>query len=142
MRNAEAIKRRLEAAKHIGDQKEALNTLADITFDIGISACEERKKLQAEIDNLRKIIVGNGDFEHSLLARVGGMEKCVDSMGETLEEIKRALLGGIGDDKNYTGGIMGKINDLKDFKSNVTKIMWAIILAALAQIVTTILGLI
>ena len=58
MRNAEAIKRRLEAAKHIGDQKEALNTLADITFDIGISACEERSKLQKEIDNLRKIISG------------------------------------------------------------------------------------
>ena len=142
MRNAEAIKRRLEAAKHIGDQKEALNTLADITFDIGISACEERAKLQNEIDNLRRIISGNGDIEHSLISRVSEMERCVSTMGEDITKIKNALLGDIGDDDKYTGGIMGKINDLKDFKSGVTKIMWAIILAAVSQIVVAILGLI
>jgi hypothetical protein len=123
------------------DQQEALCSLADIQFEIGIGACEERSKLQKEIDNLRKIISGNGDPDHSLMSRMSGMEKCVSEVGKDMTIIKNALLGSL-EDGDITGGILGRIKDAEKVNSNITRIMWIILGAAVAQIVATILGII
>jgi len=39
MQNGDSIKRRLEEVKEMDDYKNALSALADIQYDIGISAC-------------------------------------------------------------------------------------------------------
>ena len=141
MRNADAIRRRLDAIKQMKDKDAAFNALVDVEFEIGISACEERKKLQEQISNLKKIICGNGDYDHSLQARVSSMEKTVDNMDETMDKVLKALVGDIEDGQDNTGGMTGKLNELSDYKKNINKIVWAIVLATLAQIVNTIIGL-
>jgi hypothetical protein len=141
MRNAESIRRRLDEVKNMKDQQEALCSLADIQFEIGMSACEERSKLQKEIDNLRRIISGNGDPDHSLMSRMSGMEKCVGEMGDDIKTVKNALLGSL-EDGDVTGGILGRIKDAEKVNANITRIMWIILGAAVAQIVATILGII
>jgi hypothetical protein len=141
MRNADAIRRRLNEVKQIKDPQVALNTLADIQFEIGISACEERAKLQNEIDNLRRIITGNGSPEHSLMARMNGMEKCVSDLASDMKIVKDALLGNL-DSGDISGGILGKIKDAEKMDKNITRAMWIIIAAVLAQLVATLLGVI
>jgi len=138
MKNAEIIRKRLDEIKKMDDYHQALSALADIQYEIGIDACGERHELQREIENLRKVIIGNGDPSHSIVARLSDVEKCMGDIGKNVEDILTALTGNI---KEGDGGLIGKVKTCTQFSENAKKIMWVIIGAALTQIIATIIGL-
>jgi hypothetical protein len=138
MKNAETIRKRLDEIKEMDDWHKALSSLADIQYEIGMDACSERHELQKEIENLRRVIIGNGDPSNSLVARLSDVEKCMGEIGNDIKEIKTAL---VGDMDNDSPGIKGRVRDCEKFADMGKKIIWAVVLTTLAQVVATILGL-
>jgi predicted phage-related endonuclease len=144
MKNAETIRRRIDEAKKISetDPSKAIALLAEVSYDIGIDACDERSELKREVEKLRRFIIGNGDPTNSIMARLKGLENSVDelscSIGEDIKEIKFALLGDIKGDKK---GLYDKVSDNTRINQNLNRIVWAVILIVVGELVARLLGL-
>jgi len=139
MQNAESIRRRLDSVKKMRDTQAALCELADIQYDIGISACKERTKLQEELNNLRKVIVGNGDPENSILNRMAKVEGCLDGVKGDTVEIKEALIGNLKDGKR---GLNDRVDSLEKIGGKIDKLFWFFVFTILAEIAAAIFAVI
>lgn len=144
MKNAEAIRRRIDEVKEMSgvDSKQALSLLADISYDIGIDACDERAELKREVDQLRKFIIGNGDPANSIMARLKsleeGMNKITCDIGKDVREIKEALLGNIADEKP---GLKGQVKDNTRITQNLNRVVWAVVLIVIGELLARLFGL-
>jgi len=138
MKNGDSIKRRLEEVKEMDDYKNALSALADIQYDIGMSACAERSELRKELESLRRVISGNGHPTDSVLARLSGVEKSIKLMGDDVTDIKKALLGDLDE---QTKGIKERIRDCEKANANIQKFFWIVASLVAAQVVATLWGL-
>jgi hypothetical protein len=137
MRNAEQIRKRLDEVKSMKSYTEALSTLADIQYDIGMDACHERHILQTEVTKLRALIVGNGDPENSVVSRLRNMEDCVETFGDKIDKISDALLGTMDGEK----GLFYRIGDIEDMKDEINKGKWIIIAVVLGEVAIAIIRL-
>jgi len=137
MKDSASIRKRLDEIKMMSDMPKALSALADLQFEIGMSACAERKILQNEIEGLRRVITGNGKPELSLVTRVRDVETCVTAIKSDLTEIKLALLG----DMRGNRGVLGRVKDNEKHVENMVKVMWIVVGAVVVQIVAAVLGL-
>lgn len=144
MKNSEAIRRRIDKAKQVAEENpaEAILMLAEISYDIGIDACDERATLKAEVDQLRKFIIGNGDPANSIMARLKELEKGINNltcgMGEDIKKIKVALLGDIDTDAQ---GLKEKVADNTRINKNLNRIVWAVVIIVVSELVARLLGL-
>ena len=138
MQNAESIRRRLDDVKKMDNYHAALCELADIQYEIGISACKERTKLQDELNNLRKVIVGNGDPEKSILSRMAKVEGCLEGVKGDTEEIKDALIGNLNSGKK---GLVDRVDSLEKIGEKLDKVFWFFILAILGEIIAAIFAI-
>lgn len=140
MKNAEAIRRRLDEIKKMSSYTEALVALSDVTFDIGMEACSERTQLRKEIEDLRKVIEGNGDPSHSIIHRLASVEKAVESVAENVREILDKLVGTL-----EKGGTIARCNErfekLEELHKDIKKVVWYVVLAWLGIIINVIVGL-
>lgn len=136
MKDAASIRKRLDEVKTM-DTQAALSALADIQYEIGMSACMERKELRSEVEAIRVIVSGNGHPEHSLIARLKNVEDCTEQIHKDISEIKLALIG----DMKGHDGLLGRIKTVEKARDDMTKIMWIIVSVSITQIVATILGL-
>ena len=139
MKNADSIKRRLEEIKNMEDQKAALSALADIQYDIGISACEERTQLRKQVEELRAVLVGNGDPANSVLARLGGVEFEMSEIGKGIKEIKELLQGGL---KSGDSGLIDRVRQNEKCSKNINRVLWLILTIVVGVLVETVLRLI
>lgn len=140
MKNSEAIKRRLEKAKKIEDTHLAISTLADIQYDMGMGACEERTALRKEIDGLRKAISGNGDPESSILSRLHSVENFMGDVSSDVKDIKDALLGTL-DDGEMTGGFISRLRECEKLNKELRKLFWIVVGVLVAQLGASLFGL-
>ncbi len=140
MRNADAIRRRLDEVKTMKSYTEALTVLADIQFEIGMQACAERGQLRKEVERLREVIMGNGHPEKSLVSRVGVLERCFkecsEKTGTSVAKIEKALLGGDAD-----AGLFEEVRSIKRMRESINKVMWIMIGTVIGQIVLLLIGL-
>ena len=135
MKNAEAIRKRLDDVKNMKSYTEALAVLADIQYEIGMEACREREALRTEIKELRKIILGNGDPQHSLLNRMKVFEEQFVKTAENVEKIKVAIIGGLEGEK----GLCEKVNELAKTQALHSKVWWAIAAVVIGQLAAAVL---
>jgi len=138
MKNAEEIRKRLDEVKKMKSYTEAINMLADIQYQIGLDACHERHVLQDELTKLHILILGNGDPEKSVINRLGKVEECMDKVCGKLDDISEALLGTMHGEK----GLLYRINDVEEMKSDFKKAKWIAISIAIGQIVIALINLI
>ncbi|HAW58819.1 MAG TPA: hypothetical protein DCX03_07380 [Bacteroidales bacterium] len=119
---------------------EALISLSDVTYEIGIDACSDRSELRKEVEDLRKVIEGNGDPTHSVINRLASVEKAVDSVASNVQEIKDKLIGTL-----EKGGIIpdneARFKRLEDLHNDIKKVVWYVVLAWLGIIINVIVGL-
>lgn len=144
MKNAEAIRRRIDEVKEMtdDDQAKALSMLAEISYDIGIDACDERAALKREVDKLRQFIIGNGDPANSIMSRLRGVEESINELmcdlGKDVKDIKEALLGDMKGDKK---GIKDRVADNTRITQNLNRIVWAVVLIVVGELVARLIGL-
>jgi hypothetical protein len=123
MKNAEQIRKRLDEVIAKGSYTESIKALCNVTYDIGLDACEERSKMQEDIKLLRRFILGNGDIDDSILARLTGLERCMSDYTGDMKQIKDKLLGSLDKEDD---GIIAKIDktdtSLKNLEKKLTKL--------------------
>lgn len=138
MKNADSIKRRLEEVKKMADRQAALSALADIQYDIGISACEERAQLRKQVEELRAFLIGNGDPSNSVLARLSGVETQMCKIGNNIDDIKSLLQG----DMKGSSGLLDRVRQNENSHKSINRVMWIIITVVIGELIATVLGLI
>lgn len=136
MRNSDKIKERLNRVKTLKSYTEAVNALADITYEIGMDACSERKALREDITLLRKILLGNGSPENAVLPRLQNLEDNVSKTNKLLEGINNALIGDI----KGAAGIMDRLKKTESQMLTMNKVGWLIISTVIVDIILRILG--
>lgn len=140
MKNAEAIRRRLDEIKKMSSYTEALVALSDVTFDIGMEACSERAQLRRDVEAMRKVLEGNGDPSHSIVHRLASVEEAVESVAKNVQEIKDKLIGTL-----EKGGTIARCNErferLEEVRDGIKKVGWFVGLAVLGQAVMTLLNI-
>jgi hypothetical protein len=140
MQNADTIRRRLDEVKTMKSYTEALTVLADIQFEIGMQACAERSQLRKEVEQLRKVIMGNGHPEKSLVSRVGVLERCFkecsEKTGTSMANIEKALLG----DKKEPG-MFERIREIERMKDGINNVKWVMISVVVGQFVLLLIRL-
>lgn len=141
MKNSESIRKRLDAIKGIDDPHEALSALADISFEIGMSACAERKQLQEEVRELRRKIVGNGNPANSIVSRLGSVEKSMENIDEKVSRIDKALLGDLENPASQEMSVLARLLNCEKINGNMVRLMWIIIGVVVVEIIATLLGL-
>jgi hypothetical protein len=130
MKNATVIRRRLEEIKEMTDVHQAISALADIQYDIGVSACGERQKLQKEVENLRRLIIGNGDPSQSIVMRLLKVESDVGEVKAKVDEIHTEILGDLEKDKK---GLVSRVRDCERVNANLIKVVWIVVGVAVTE---------
>jgi hypothetical protein len=141
MRNAEEIKRRLDRVKAEKSYTEAIIGLCDVTYEIGLDACHERNLLKEEIENLRAILLGNGNPETAVVIRLGEVERQMAKSNKSLENIERALLGDVETQSKGEKSLIDKISCWDDFNKDFKRVKWVVYGIIVAEIVTILIRL-
>jgi len=140
MRNSEVIKKRLENVKLMKSYTEALCALADIQYDIGLDACNERNELREQIGVLKARLFGNGDPDKSIVARLKYLEDSIEKFTKEtqmdLKIIKAGLIGNLDGKK----GLLDRMETAEKLNANLIKVMWIAVSVIVAQVVASLLG--
>jgi len=143
MKNAEAIRKKLDEVKKMKSYTGAVSALTDVTFEIGIDACHERNEHRREIEKLREdvimlrcIILGDGKPEDSVLARLARVETCTNEIQSTLETIEENLKGGYD-----TEGLIEQLRTLKKMGDNIRKLTWIIVSIFIGEVILALIGI-
>ena len=140
MRNAEAIRRRLDEIKKMSSYTEALIALSDVMFDIGMEACSERQALRSDVEALRKTLEGNGDPSHSVIHRLASVESAVEDVAENVQKILDKLVGTL-----EKGGTIARCNErfekLEDLHKDIKKVVWFVVFAWLGIIINALVSI-
>jgi hypothetical protein len=141
MRNAESIKKRLDDAKALKSYTEALAALADIQFDIGVDACNERSELRDQIRVLRERLFGNGNPDKSIVSRLKLVEDTIEEFTRDTKSdihlIKTALIGDVDGKK----GLLDRMETSERLNANLIKVMWIAVSIIIAELIANLMGL-
>lgn len=133
MKNRDRIQRRMSEIKSMADQLPAIKELADLTFEMGEDACEERKGLRELTQQNRFILVGNGHQEDSIIYKLGQTVVAQAEMMKTLTSIQKSLVGDI--ETPEAESIISRLRDVERVIANINKLTWLIVSVFLTQIV-------
>lgn len=144
MRNKALIQKRMDFIKSEQDLKKAIEELADITFEIGDDACSERTKIKADVEKIRRTLLGNGDPVNSVIAKLEKVNECNDSLLRDVAFMKALLIGDISQGGDVKG-FKERIKDVEEkvdsvdkevakINSNLSRLNWILISAVITQI--------
>ena len=136
-----------EKLKSEDNLTEALHMIADLGYGMVQSRKRKDCELQDEIVSLKKVILGNGDPTNSLVNKVNRLtEKAtdtnskVDAIGLEVTEIKYLLIGDVkrGPDNK---SLLDRVQHAEKISDNASKVVWAVLLIVIGEVVLKILGL-
>ena len=125
MKSKERVKRRIAAIKAMTDPKKAIEELADLTYEIGEDACQEREEIRSLTEKNRIILMGNGNQEDSILYILGQTVIAQKSMMEKLDSIEDRLIGDL--EKPDQSSVISRLCNVERVIANITKLSWMII---------------
>lgn len=148
MKNAQSIRKRLDAIQAETDVHKAINKLAEVTFDIGIDACSERVEMCKQIDSIRIAVLGDGDPTKSIISKMERFEACTKEIQLDLNTLKTFLIGDLtkGGESHGLKDRLQKVEnnlvaveaEVEKISSHLAKLNWIIIAAVIAQILASI----
>ena len=116
---------------------DALTGLADIQYEIGLTACKERKALRKEVDDIKVVLLGDGQPEKSLVSRVGALERCIEDDSTSIKNIEKALLG-----SDEGAGLYEKMRGIEKMRNSINSVMWIMIGTVVGQVILLLIRLI
>ena len=137
MKSKTRVQRKIEVIKQMTDPVKALHELADLTYEIGEEACEERGEIRELTLKNRLAIIGNGDPAHSLVGRLLSVEQKVDLFACDIKEIKVLLVG----DVSQKGlSLKGRMERFEDYVIRAERLQWLTISAIIGYIIYQVLA--
>ena len=125
MKSKERFKRQIAAIKKMVEPLEAIKELSDVVFDIGEEACQEREQIRSLTETNRKVLMGNGNQENSILYRLGQTVTSQDVMMKKLDSIEKKLVGDI--DNPDESSIITRLCDVERVIKTINKLTWLIV---------------
>jgi len=136
MKDRAIFKRELEEIKKEENLPRAICKLADVTYDIGLANCERAANLADEVSILKKILLGDGEPDASILNRLKSVENKVDTFTIEIKSIKGLL---IGDFNQKELSLKDRIVKFEDYAQRSEKLQWFILTAIIGYVIAQIL---
>lgn len=136
MKSKVRVQRKIEVIKKMTDPLEALSELADLLFEIGEEACQEREEIMALTQQNRLALMGNGNPGNSILGRLTELEKQVTPLAKDICEIKNLLTGGL---TSKEPSFKQRMDDFDQHVERSEKLLWAILTSITGYIVYQVL---
>jgi hypothetical protein len=136
MKSKSRVQRRIELIKEMTDPIKALHELADLTFEIGEEACEERKEIRMLTEKNRLALIGNGNPETSLVGRLLSVENKVDLFACDIREIKELLIGGV---SQRELSLKARMDKFEDYVARSEKLQWFTLTAIVSYVIYQVL---
>jgi hypothetical protein len=128
------------------DPAKAIRMAADVGEDAIRASIEDRDLIRADIHEIRRLVAGNGDPTHSIIARVERIEMEMATTCNVVAEIRRLLVGDLTGKKDT---ISDKVDDLGDRidkiegqMASINKLTWAVIIIVVGEFFARIFNLI
>ena len=141
MENRESLRKRLDNIKEMTDKEAALSRLAEIQWEIGISACDERRELEQAIQFVRKILIGNGDPSTSVLHRVTAVEQSLKGVKTDTSVLTALLLGEIRKDGTVSKGLIDEMRHVANLKKTIDRVTWIIVTVGVGELLLRLFGI-
>ena len=132
MKSKVRIQRKIEAIKKLTDPLEALHELADLTFEIGEEACQERAEIRALTEKNRLALIGNGDPALSIIGRL----VCVEELAKDIVDIKAMLIGGLGQSQP---SLRQRMDRFEEYAARSERLQWFMITAIVGYVIAQII---
>jgi hypothetical protein len=129
----------LNQIKDSPNTKSAINSMADLLLIIERNRLAEQRETNIKLDNMTKILLGNGDPSHSMLNRMTNVECDLSKIKACVEKID-TLLWGEGDDISQKP-LVERVKDSEKIAISAIKITWLAIGVIVAAAITGVLTL-
>jgi hypothetical protein len=129
----------LNQIKDSPNTKSAINSMADLLLIIERNRLAEQRETNIKLDNMTKILLGNGDPSHSMLNRMTNVECDLGKIKACVEKID-TLLWGEGDDISQKP-LVERVKDSEKIAISAIKITWLAIGVIVAAAITGVLTL-
>jgi hypothetical protein len=129
----------LNQIKDSPNTKSAINSMADLLLIIERNRLAEQRETNIKLDNMTKILLGNGDPSHSMLNRMTNVECDLSKIKACVEKID-TLLWGEGDDISQKP-LVERVKDNEKIAISAIKITWLAIGVIVAAAITGVLTL-
>jgi len=113
--------------------------MADLLLIIERNRLAEQRETNIKLDNMTKILLGNGDPSHSMLNRMTNVECDLSKIKACVEKID-TLLWGEGDDISQKP-LVERVKDSEKIAISAIKITWLAIGVIVAAAITGVLTL-
>ena len=136
MKSKLRVQRKIEAIKKMTDPLKALSELADLTYEIGEEACEEREEIRSLTMQTRMALMGNGDPANSVIGRLITLEDKVSPLAKDICEIKNMFIGSL---TSSQPSLKQRMDDFEKHVQRSEKMLWAILTSIAGYIVYQVL---
>ena len=137
MKSKLRVQRKIEAIKKMTDPLKALSELADLTYEIGEEACEEREEIRELTLQNRLALMGNGNPANSVLGRLMALEKQVTPLAKDICEIKNMFIGSL---TSSQPSLKQRMDSFEQHIHRSEKLLWAILTSIAGYIVYQVLA--
>lgn len=130
---------------HKDDPSRLAKAISYTSENLFIQMAKDLINIHGEVVFMKKLLLGNGDVQHGLLARFNRLEEKMDTSCNQLKEINDLLLGSAtARDTSFRERMTAYENRLEQVEKsigNLNRAGWLVITAVVGQIVAQLIGL-
>ncbi len=126
-----------DAIRKEKDLEKAVQMAADVGESAVNASIRDREGIKVQLNELKKILSGNGDPSHSLISRLDNLEEdvacCKNDIRETVSLLRGDMKGG--------ESLVDRIRQQEKVIANLTKMGWLVLSVVLTEMAIRIINL-
>ena len=134
-----------EKIKSEQDTSRAIGQIVDLVDESFGYREQEIEAICKSVSEINKALIGNGDPTNSIMARLKRIEDNYSEMNESVNAMKKLLIGDLDSRKNSVADALDNMNErierLERSMLNINKVVWIVATALIGEIVLAIIRL-
>ena len=134
-----------EKIKSEQDASRAIGQIVDLADESCGYREQESEAICKSVREINKALIGNGDPTNSIVARLKRIEDNYSEMNESVNAMKKLLIGDLDSRKNSVADALDNMNErierLERSMLNINKVVWIVATALIGEIVLAIIRL-
>jgi len=126
-----------DAIRKEKDLEKAVQMAADVGESAVNASIRDREGIKVQLNELKKILSGNGDPSHSLISRLDNLEEDVACCKNDIREMISLLRG----DMKGGESLVDRIRQQEKVIANLTKMGWLVLSVVLTEMAIRIINL-
>ena len=126
--------------KETEDAMTAIHLIADVGYGAVVSRKRDIAKVELELGQIKKILLGNGDPTNSILAKVNTLMVIQDRTNQELSDLKYLIIGDVkkGVDNE---SLLDRVQHAQKMSQTASKLVWIILTFFILELLGRIMGL-